>query len=142
VTAAVGVCARCGCTESNACVDDLGRACWWVQPGLCSSCLTAPPQREQLQASALVFGYRLAAEGIPVGVLLEFERAHPGESGKKQEAVRKEFGLPFARWMQLLRRALASREALEHDPVLARHLRERMEVRARRRAALLRRTTT
>jgi len=33
-----GVCVLCGCTEHDACWDDLLGACNWVAPGLCSHC--------------------------------------------------------------------------------------------------------
>jgi hypothetical protein len=31
-------CRRCGCDDLHACLDDLGRPCAWVEPGLCSAC--------------------------------------------------------------------------------------------------------
>jgi hypothetical protein len=31
-------CRVCGCTEFDACVDVLGRACYWVERDLCSGC--------------------------------------------------------------------------------------------------------
>jgi hypothetical protein len=31
-------CRVCGCTEHRACVDDMGKACAWVEPDLCSAC--------------------------------------------------------------------------------------------------------
>lgn len=34
-----GVCRECGCTEDEACVDDVtGDPCFWVEPDLCSAC--------------------------------------------------------------------------------------------------------
>ncbi|MXZ58122.1 MAG: hypothetical protein F4Z16_06530 [Rhodothermaceae bacterium] len=34
----VRACRRCGCWESDACVDKHGHACWWVESDLCSHC--------------------------------------------------------------------------------------------------------
>lgn len=38
-------CRLCGCTETNACVDEFGAACWWVPDheggDLCSACQPA-----------------------------------------------------------------------------------------------------
>lgn len=31
-------CDVCGCTDNDACVNELGEACYFVQPGLCSAC--------------------------------------------------------------------------------------------------------
>jgi hypothetical protein len=31
-------CRVCGCTELDACVDEIGRACYWVGLDLCSGC--------------------------------------------------------------------------------------------------------
>lgn len=77
----------------------------------------------------------------PVAVLLEFERAHPGGSGRKEQAVRLEFGLTLPRWYQQLDRVLRTREALEHDAVFVHHLRDLADRRARRRAGLITRRT-
>lgn len=35
----VNTCRICGCTDADACVDDDGWPCSWVEPDLCSSCL-------------------------------------------------------------------------------------------------------
>ena len=40
VTGSEMVCVRCGCTESQPCVDQFGGACAWVIEGLCSACVT------------------------------------------------------------------------------------------------------
>ena len=36
-----GTCRDCGCTDDDctACFMRTGRACWWVQPDLCSACV-------------------------------------------------------------------------------------------------------
>lgn len=31
-------CRRCGCTDDNACHDEHGNGCHWVEPNLCSAC--------------------------------------------------------------------------------------------------------
>lgn len=31
-------CRRCGCTDDNACQDQHGNGCHWVEPDLCSAC--------------------------------------------------------------------------------------------------------
>ncbi len=49
----IRACRRCGCTEHDACIDELtGRPCHWVEPDLCSACdglddYDAPPAQEQ-----------------------------------------------------------------------------------------------
>lgn len=55
--------------------------------------------------------------------MLEFESAWRRHNGAKEEAIRARFGIPPARYYQLLGRAIDSREALERDPLLARRLR-------------------
>jgi len=42
-------CTGCGCTETNACPG----GCWWVKPGLCSTCWEA--QCQHLAAAAVEF---------------------------------------------------------------------------------------
>ncbi len=32
------ICRVCGCTEHNACVDEVGQACAWGGPDLCTAC--------------------------------------------------------------------------------------------------------
>jgi len=34
----IQVCGICGCTDEDACIDEGGWPCWWVQPDLCSEC--------------------------------------------------------------------------------------------------------
>ncbi len=39
VTFDTAVCRVCGCHDFDACVEeDSDRACWWVEPDLCSAC--------------------------------------------------------------------------------------------------------
>lgn len=33
-------CIRCGCTQSNACIDENGEGCHWAQLSICSACCT------------------------------------------------------------------------------------------------------
>ncbi|MBO3663754.1 DUF3263 domain-containing protein [Microbacterium stercoris] len=61
----------------------------------------------------------------PPAALLDFERAHPRHSGWKEEAIRRELGLSPVRFYQLLGRAAETLEAMAHDPVTARRIRDR-----------------
>lgn len=54
--------------------------------------------------------------------LLEFEEAHRRYSGRKDEAIRQQLHIEPARYFQLLRRAIHTREALEHHPALTNDL--------------------
>lgn len=60
-------CAICGCTEANACIDDLTGSCWWVADRLCSHCCQ-PDARRRL---ALVAASQLSEV---VAELLRFAR--------------------------------------------------------------------
>jgi hypothetical protein len=54
--------------------------------------------------------------------LLDFEEQRPRWSGQKDEAIRARFGVPPARYFQLLERAIDTRAALEARPMLVRWL--------------------
>lgn len=41
------VCRVCGCTKYNACVNEYGDACSWVEPDLCSACAPYAARRPQ-----------------------------------------------------------------------------------------------
>lgn len=69
--------------------------------------------------------------------LLEFERANPASSGRKWERVRTQFGMTAPQYLQLLRAAVATEEALAHDGLLAHQIDDRIRGNATRRAALL-----
>jgi len=73
--------------------------------------------------------------------LLELERAHP-RRGRARTAAIRATGLTEARYVQALRTALGTREALEHDAQLTHQLTARNQTRAARRAALIRRRNT
>lgn len=65
-----------------------------------------------------------------VSELLEFERTHPRNDGRKQEAIRLTFGIGFARYHQLLGLIIEPafpehREALEHDAALVHRIADR-----------------
>lgn len=75
---------------------------------------------------------------IPVDELLAFESAHPRHSGWKEEAIRARFGIPPARYYQLLGRAIDTREALELDPMLVHRLRRIRDTRLAARERRLR----
>lgn len=67
--------------------------------------------------------------------LLEFEDAWSGRTGAKASAIRAEFGVPPARYYQLLSAILDSPEALRHDPLLVRRLQRMRDSRAAARAS-------
>ena len=54
--------------------------------------------------------------------ILAFERKWWTHAGVKEEAIRAEFGLPAARYYQLLNAALDLPEAIIFDPMLVRRL--------------------
>jgi hypothetical protein len=58
--------------------------------------------------------------------LLDFEAAWTRHSGHKEEAIRARFGIPPARYYQLLHRAARDASGIEHDPLTARMVRERV----------------
>lgn len=55
--------------------------------------------------------------------LLDFEEQWPRWSSRKDEAIRARFGVPPARYFQVLLRAIDTTEALEARPMLVRRLR-------------------
>lgn len=65
--------------------------------------------------------------------LLAFERAHPGNTPAKNELIRKTLGITPVRYTVLLMRAAVSAEGITADPMTARMVRERAEMRARER---------
>lgn len=67
--------------------------------------------------------------------LLEFERDWRLHEGRKEVAIREQFGVSPARYYQLLNRVLDHPEAAAADPLTVRRLRKRREERLRRRAA-------
>jgi hypothetical protein len=69
--------------------------------------------------------------------LLAFEAEWRRHGGAKEEAIRAEFGMPPARYYQLLGRLVDTEEALVHDPLLVRRLRRLRDERAQARAARL-----
>ncbi len=66
--------------------------------------------------------------------LLDFEEQWPRWSGRKDEAIRARFGVPPARYFQLLEHAIDTREALEARPMLVRRLLRQRTDDGRRRA--------
>jgi hypothetical protein len=69
--------------------------------------------------------------------MLAFEAQWSRHTGWKDEEIRRRFGIPPARFYQLLGRAIDTREALEVDPMLVLRLRR---IRDQRRADRERRT--
>jgi hypothetical protein len=57
--------------------------------------------------------------------ILALEAAWPRHGGAKEEAIRSTLGMSPARYYQLLGRLIDTEQALEHDPLLVRRLRER-----------------
>lgn len=53
---------------------------------------------------------------------LAFESEWRRHRSAKEEAIRARFGIPPARYYQLLNRVLETREAIELDPILVRRL--------------------
>lgn len=66
--------------------------------------------------------------------LLDYEAQWRRHSGAKEEAIRADLNIPPARYYQLLSRAIDTREALEHDPMLTHRLRRQREERISRQA--------
>jgi hypothetical protein len=67
--------------------------------------------------------------------LLDFERDWAARVGAKEAAIRSEFGLPAARYYQMLYVLIDSPAALRHDPLLVRRLQRLRDARTRSRAA-------
>ena len=67
--------------------------------------------------------------------VLDFERVWASRVGAKDAAIRTEFGLPAARYYQMLYALIDSPAALRQDPLLVRRLQRLRDVRARSRAA-------
>ena len=67
--------------------------------------------------------------------ILAFERKWWSHAGAKEEAIRAEFGLPAARYYQLLNTALDLPEAIIFDPMLVRRLQRLRDARTDARSA-------
>lgn len=67
--------------------------------------------------------------------LLDFERSWASRVGAKEAAILAEFGLPAARYYQMLYVLIDSPAALRHDPLLVRRLQRLRDTRTRSRAA-------
>jgi hypothetical protein len=67
--------------------------------------------------------------------ILDFERGWWQQTGSKERAIRKRFGLSAARYYQLLNRLIDSPEALRYDQMLVRRLRRLRAARRRQRFA-------
>jgi hypothetical protein len=63
--------------------------------------------------------------------ILEFERRWAGQLGAKDAAIRAEFGVPAARYYQMLSLLIDSPVALRTDPMLVRRLQRVRDSRAR-----------
>ncbi|MGT2426148.1 DUF3263 domain-containing protein [Amnibacterium kyonggiense] len=71
--------------------------------------------------------------------ILAFERAWWRRGGKKEEAIREEFGVSAARYYQMLGALIETPAALREDPMLVKRLQRLRDARTVRRADLLRR---
>jgi hypothetical protein len=72
-------------------------------------------------------GHRGGCRTIPtIAEALDLEAEHL-RPGAREEAIRVRFGLPLARWEQLLNRYIDTEEALAHNPTLVRGRRARRE---------------
>jgi hypothetical protein len=71
--------------------------------------------------------------------ILAFERAWWRRGGKKEEAIREEFGISAARYYQVLGALIETPAALREDPMLVKRLQRLRDARTVRRADLLRR---
>ncbi len=71
--------------------------------------------------------------------VLAFERAWWRRGGRKEEAIREEFGVSAARYYQVLGALIESPAALREDPMLVKRLQRLRDARTVRRADLLRR---
>ena len=67
--------------------------------------------------------------------VLEFERLWSARPGAKASAIRAEFGVPPARYYQMLSAVLDSPAALRHDPLLVRRLQRVRDARVTARAS-------
>lgn len=71
--------------------------------------------------------------------VLAFERAWWRRGGRKEEAIREEFGISAARYYQVLGALIETPGALREDPMLVKRLQRLRDARTVRRADLLRR---
>jgi hypothetical protein len=71
--------------------------------------------------------------------ILAFERAWWRRGGRKEEAIREEFGISAARYYQVLGALIETPAALQEDPMLVKRLQRLRDARTVRRADLLRR---
>ncbi|MFK4760280.1 DUF3263 domain-containing protein [Microbacterium sp. ZW T5_45] len=67
--------------------------------------------------------------------LLAFEATYPMSTPDRDERIRRELGITPVRYYALLDRAARSLEGIAADPFTARRVRERADLRARRREA-------
>ncbi len=66
--------------------------------------------------------------------ILEFEGAWRRHDGRKEAAIRSEFGLSSARYYQLLHSIIDEPDAVRHDPILVRQLQQALSERTASRA--------
>ena len=81
-------------------------------------------------------GSELSARELDI---LAFERAWWRRGGRKEEAIREEFGISATRYYQVLGALIETPAALREDPMLVKRLQRLRDARTVRRADLLRR---
>jgi hypothetical protein len=74
--------------------------------------------------------------------ILAFERAWWRRGGRKEEAIREEFGISAARYYQVLGALIETPAALREDPMLVKRLQRLRDARTVRRADLRRRPSS
>lgn len=57
-------CRKCGCTDNNACIDEHGQACYWVDENLCSACLVHIDEISPNKKGGRELGYLLLNDKI------------------------------------------------------------------------------
>jgi hypothetical protein len=67
--------------------------------------------------------------------ILDFERTWWREPGRKDDAIRRRFGLSAARYYRVLNELLEAPDAMDYDPLVVRRLRRRRDLRRRARVA-------
>lgn len=60
-----------------------------------------------------------------IAEVLDFEAAHPNPGGRKEENIRRRFGIRAARYYQLLNAYAQTPEALAHDPITTHRILDR-----------------
>lgn len=94
-------------------------------------------QAHALDATDELAGLDQPGDGLTAGEsrMLDFEREWSARVGAKDAAIRAEFGVPAARYYQMLSALIDSPVALRSDPLLVRRLQRVRDARTGARAA-------